>query len=106
MMSMLTPTKSEVDHMKTSLFLLRKDSSSACSYWLTSAPMHTILSETLGSSGTFLKSPSTSMAFLHFARASTLWGLMKVLCCSDSSHKKFTFLWSGVKPLSMFLASC
>jgi hypothetical protein len=63
MMSLLTPTKSKVDHANTLLFLSRKLSSFICSSWLASAPMHTILSGTLGSNGTFLDSPSTSMIF-------------------------------------------
>jgi hypothetical protein len=99
MTSLLTPTKLEVDHTNTLLFLLRKPSSFAYSSWLASAPMHTVLSETLGSNGTFLNSPSTSLIFLCSARGSTL-------CWSGCSHRKYTFLWLGVKPFKMFLASC
>jgi hypothetical protein len=58
--------------MKKSLFLSRNANSFACSCWLASVPMHLVLSGTLGSSGTFLNSPSASMAFLHSAGASTL----------------------------------
>jgi hypothetical protein len=70
--SRLTPTKSEVDHAKTSLFLSMNANSSAWSCWLVSAPMHTVLSGTLGFNGTFLNSPSGSMAFLHSVGASAL----------------------------------
>jgi hypothetical protein len=71
--SLLTPTRLEVDEAKTSLFLSRNASSSACSCWLASAPMHMVLSRTLGSNGTFLNSPSASLAFLHSAGASALY---------------------------------
>jgi hypothetical protein len=46
--SLLTPTKLEVHHANTSLFLSRKPSSSVYSSWLSSVPLHTVLSETLG----------------------------------------------------------
>jgi hypothetical protein len=54
--------------------------------------MHTALSETLGSKGTFLNSPSASMAFLYSAEASALRGHTDYWCCSDSSCIKCTFL--------------
>jgi hypothetical protein len=76
MMSLLTPNKSEVDHTKTSLFLLRKTRSFACSCWVASTPMHTALSGALGSKGTFLNSPS---ALMCYARASALQGRQR--CC-------------------------
>jgi hypothetical protein len=72
MISLLTPTRSEVDHVKTSLFLSRKASSSACSYWPASTPMHTSLSGTLGSKLTFLSLPLASMSFLYSTGASAL----------------------------------
>jgi hypothetical protein len=106
MMSLLTPTKLVVDHAKISLFLSRKASSSACSYWLASTPMHIALLGTLGSRGIFLNSPSASMAFLCSAGAFALRGLVNVLCHSGSSCRKCTFLWPDVKLFSMFLASC
>jgi hypothetical protein len=99
MMSLLTPTGSEVNHENTSLFLSRKLISSSCSYWLASVPMHIVLSGTLRSNGTFWNSPSTSMTFLYSTRG---WASY----CSDCSHKKCTFLWPRVKPFSMFLAYC
>jgi hypothetical protein len=99
MTSLLTPIKSKVDHPNTSLFLLRKFGSFACSCWLASVPMHTILSRTIGSNDTFWNSPSTAMTFLHSTGG---W----VSDCSDCSQKKCTFLWPGAKPFSMFLASC
>jgi hypothetical protein len=104
--SLLTPTRLEVDHTKMSLFLSRNASSYVCSCWLDSTPMHMVLSGTLGSNGTFLNSPSASMAFLHSAEASALCWPVKVLCCSRSSRRKYTFLWPSVKPFAMFLASC
>jgi hypothetical protein len=99
MTSLRTPTKLEVDHENTSLFLSRKLKSSVCSCWLALVSMHTILSGTLGSSSTFWNSPSASMTFLHSAEG---W----VSPCSSCSHRKCTFLWPGTKPFSMFLASC
>jgi hypothetical protein len=105
MMSLLTPTKLEADHAKISLFLSRKASSSTCSCWLTSAPLHRALLRTLGSRWTFLNSPSASMAFLCSVGASALRGSAKVLCCSSSSRRKCIFFWPGAKPFSMFLAS-
>jgi hypothetical protein len=71
--SLLTPTKSEVDQVKTSLFLSRNCRSSACSFGLISASMQTVLFGTLGSSATLLKSPSASIAFLNSAE----------ICCLD-----------------------
>jgi hypothetical protein len=47
--SLLTPTKSEVDQAKTSLFLSRNCRSSTCSSGLISAPMQAVLFGTLGS---------------------------------------------------------
>jgi hypothetical protein len=63
--SLLTPIKLEVDQAKTSLFLSRNYRSFACSSGLISAPMHTILSGTLGSSTTLVTSPSASIIFLN-----------------------------------------
>jgi hypothetical protein len=63
--SLLTPTKSKVDRAKTLLFLSRNCMSFACSFGLISVPMQTVLSGTLGSSATLLKSPSASIAFLN-----------------------------------------
>jgi hypothetical protein len=60
--------------------------------------MHTVLSGTLGSNDTFLNWASASMIVLYSARGSAL-------CWSDYSCRKCTFLWLGVKPFSMFLAS-
>jgi hypothetical protein len=67
--------------------------------------MHTVLSATLGSNGTFLNLPSTSMAFLHSVGASALCWPVMVLYHSSSSRRKCTFLWPGANPFSMFLAS-
>jgi hypothetical protein len=68
--SLLTPTRSKVDHAKISLFLSRNYKSSACSCGLILVPMQTALSGTLGSSATLLKSPSASIAFLNSAKIS------------------------------------
>jgi hypothetical protein len=68
------PTRLVVDHVKTTLFLSRKANNSACPSWLVSVPMHTALSETLGSKGIFLNLPSASMTFLYFVKAFTLSG--------------------------------
>jgi hypothetical protein len=97
--SLLTPTKLRADHANTSLFLSRKLSSFVCSSWLASVPMHMVLCGTLGSNGTFLNSPSTSMMFLYSTRG-------YAPCWSNRSRKKCTFLCPGVKPFLMFLASC
>jgi hypothetical protein len=99
MTSLLTATKSKVDHANTSLFLSRKLNSFGYSSWLASAPMHTVLSGTLGSNGTFLNTPSASMMFLYSTGGSSP-------CWSDCSHKKCIFLCPSAKPFSMFLASC
>jgi hypothetical protein len=72
--SLLTPIKSEVDQVNTSLFLSRSCRSSACSSRLILAPMQTILSSTLGSSATLVKLPLASIAFLNFAEVSCLDG--------------------------------
>jgi hypothetical protein len=103
--SLLTPTKSEVDQAKTSLFLLRNCMSSTCSFGLISVPMQTILSSILGLSATLLKSPSASIAFLNSVEISYLDEGCDVSCYSASSLKKCTFLCPGVKPRSMLLAS-
>jgi hypothetical protein len=75
--SLLTPIKSEVDQAKTSLFLSKNYSSPACSCGLISALMHTVMSGTLGSSASLVKSPSASIAFLNSAYISSLGK-----CCS------------------------
>jgi hypothetical protein len=103
--SLLTPMRSEVDHVKTSLFLSRKARSSTCSSGLASVLKQTAMSGTLGSSTTFLRSPSASMPFLNFVEASCLLGHSICRYCSISSLRKCTFLWPGVKPCSIFLAS-
>jgi hypothetical protein len=59
-----TPIKSEVCQAKTSLFLSKNCRSFACSFRLISASMHMVLSGTLGSSATLVKSPSALIAFL------------------------------------------
>jgi hypothetical protein len=71
MSSLLTPTKSKVNHSNTLLFSSRKLSSFVCSSWLASAPMHTVLSRTVGSRGTFLNSPLAYTMFLYYVRGST-----------------------------------
>jgi hypothetical protein len=69
---LLTPIKSEVDQAKTTLFLSRNYRSFACSSGLISAPMHMVMSGTLGSSATLVKSPSHSITFLNSADISCL----------------------------------
>jgi hypothetical protein len=61
--------------------------------------MHIVLSGTLGSNGTFLNSPSASIIFLHSTEGYALYWF-------GCSRKKCTILSPGVKPFSMFLASC
>jgi hypothetical protein len=70
--SLLTPIKLEVDQTKTSLFLSRNYRSFACSSGLILALMHTVLSGTLGSSVTLMKSPLTLITFLNSADISCL----------------------------------
>jgi hypothetical protein len=84
----LTPTRLEVDHANTSLFLSKKLRISSCSCWLASMLMHTVLSRTLGSSGTFWNSASASMTFLHSTGG---W----VSYCSGFSRRKCTFCGMG-----------
>jgi hypothetical protein len=74
MISLLTPTRSEVDHAKMSLFFSRKAKSSACSSRHVSVPRQIAMLGTLGSSATFLKSPLDSIAFLNSVGASGLVG--------------------------------
>jgi hypothetical protein len=74
-MSLLTPMRSEVDHEKSLLFMSRKANNSTYSSGPVLVPRQIALSRTLGSRGTFLKSPLASMAFLNSAKASTLSGL-------------------------------
>jgi hypothetical protein len=69
---LLAPIKSEVDQVKISLFLSRNYRSFACSSELILALMHTVLSGTLGSSATLVKSPSASITFLNSAGISCL----------------------------------
>jgi hypothetical protein len=64
----------EVDHAKTSLLLSRNANSFACYSRLVSMPRQIVLSGTLESSATLLKSPSTSMDFLNLTDASALLG--------------------------------
>jgi hypothetical protein len=101
--SLPTPIKLEVDQPKTSIFLSRNCRSSACSSELISAPIHTVLSGTLGSSATLVKSPSASIAFLNSAEISCLDEGCSGWCAS--SLKKCTFLCPGVKLRLIFLAS-
>jgi hypothetical protein len=86
MLSLLTPTRSEVDHAKMSLSLSRNASNSTCSSGPVSVPRQIALLGTLGSKRTFLNSPSASMAFLYFTEASVLRGHADCLYCSDSSR--------------------
>jgi hypothetical protein len=104
MISLLTPMRTEVDHTNMSLFLSRNTNNFACSCGPISVPRHTTLSGTVGSKGTFLNSPSTSMAFLYSTGAYAFRGQIGCWSCSSSSCKKCKFLWPGVKPCSMFLA--
>jgi hypothetical protein len=62
--SLLSPTKLEVDQAKTLMFLSRNCRSSACSSGLILVPIQTVLSGTLESSATLLKSPSALIDFL------------------------------------------
>jgi hypothetical protein len=103
--SLLTPTISEVDQSKTSLFLLRNCRSSACSCGLISVPMQTVLCDTLGLSATLQKSPSASIGFLNSDEISYLDEGCACSWCSASSLKKCKFLYPGAKPCSMLLAS-
>jgi hypothetical protein len=103
--SRVTPTRSEVDYAKTFLFLSRNCRSSACSCGLISVPMQTALSGTLGLSATLLMSPSASIAFLNSVEISLIDTGCSCSCCYVSSLKKYTFLWPGAKPRSIFLAS-
>jgi hypothetical protein len=99
MTSLLTPTKSEVDHANTSFFLSSKLNSF---YLLFLACLQAYTYSFLQNSrvkGTFLNSPSASIVFLCSVRGLALhW--------SDCSHKKWMFLCPGGKPFLMFLSSC
>jgi hypothetical protein len=89
--SRLTPTRSEVDHVKISLFLSRSCKSSTCSCGLISVPMQAALFGTLGSSAALLKSHSASIAFLNYVEISLVDEGCSCSCCSVSSLKKCTF---------------
>jgi hypothetical protein len=80
--SVLTPTRSEVDHMKTSMFLSRNCRRSACFYELISMQMHNTLSGALVLSATLLK--SVKISFLDEGCSCS--------CCSVSSLKKCPFV--------------
>jgi hypothetical protein len=68
-MSLLTPIRSEVDHVKTLMFSSRKANNSTCSPRTISVPRQTTLSSTLGSRAIFLMALSALMAFLDSFRA-------------------------------------
>jgi hypothetical protein len=78
MMCLLTPIRSEVDHAKISLILLRKGNSSASSFRGISVPWKTALSNTLGSSTIFLVSPLASMACFALTK---FFGSVEQTCC-------------------------
>jgi hypothetical protein len=102
--SLVTPTKLKVEQAKTSLFLSRNYRSSAHSSGLILLLMQTVLSSTLGSSATPLKSPSTSIALLNSAEISCLDEGCFGSCFSASSLNKCTFLCPRANPHSMILA--
>jgi hypothetical protein len=90
--------------VKTSLFLSRNESNSVSSFDVKSWEIITVLSDTLGSSGTLLVSHSGSIGLL--TRLPSLSPLVVLLQFSAFlSCKQFMFLWSGAKPYSMFLTS-
>jgi hypothetical protein len=90
---------------KSSLFLSKNGSNSVSSLCDKSWEIITILSSTLGSSGTLLVSHSGLIASL-LAKVSPLFVAFVPLWLSlFSSCKQFIFLWPGGKPCSMFLAS-
>jgi hypothetical protein len=93
-MSLVTPTRSEVDHAKTSLFLLMNASSSACSCWLASAPMHTVLSGTLGVQRYFLELAFEFYGFLAFYRS----------FCFVLTGKGSVLLWVFSQEMYIFVA--
>jgi hypothetical protein len=63
-MSLLTPIRSEVLHVNTSLFLYKNESNSVSSSAVQSWEIVTTLSGTLGSSGILLVSHSSSIGLL------------------------------------------
>jgi hypothetical protein len=103
--SMLSPTRSEVHHAKTSLFLSRNCKSCAYSCGLMCLLMHMALFGTLGLSATFLKSFLVSIAFLNSTEASYLDRGCTCSCCYVSSLRECMFLWSDANSHSKFLAS-
>jgi hypothetical protein len=102
-MLLLTPVRSEVFHVKTSLFLSRNESKSI-SFGDKSREIITALFGTLGSKGILLVLHSGSIAALFTMVASVLFVL---LSCRPSAFycKQFTFLWPGAKSCFMFLVS-
>jgi hypothetical protein len=103
-MSLLTPVRSEVLHVNMSLFLSRNESNSVSSSTVKSWEIITALSGTLWSSGTLLVLYYGSIGLL-VELPSLSFLAMLLRSSSFSSCKQFTFLWPGVKPCSMFLAS-
>jgi hypothetical protein len=93
--SLVTPTRLEEDHAKTSLFLSRNCKSSACSCRLILVPTQTALSGTVGLSATLLKSPSALIAFLNSVEVTCLDGGCTCSCCSISSLKNALFCGPG-----------
>jgi hypothetical protein len=102
--SLVTPMRSEVLHAKTLMFLSKNESSSFSSPGVKCWDIVTVLSGTLGSSGTILISHSGSIGLLLKLPLFCL-PVMLALSSVFPSCRKFTFLWPGAKPCSIFLAS-
>jgi hypothetical protein len=103
-MALLTLIRSEVLHTNMSLFLSRKESNSVSSSAVKSQETITTLSGTLESSGTLLVLHTSSIGRLAELPSFSFLEML-LLFSAFSSCKQFTFLWPGVKPYSMFLAS-
>jgi hypothetical protein len=102
-MLLLTPVRSEVFYVKTSLLLSKNDNNLISSSGERSCEIIIALSGSLGSRGTLCFTLWLN-AWLAYVLASFLTVL--VSCCpSSSSCRQFTFLWPGAKSCSIFLMS-
>jgi hypothetical protein len=90
--------------VNTSLFLSRNESNSTSSPDVKSWDIITVLSSTLGSSGTLLVSHSASIGLL--AKLPSFSFLVMLLQpYAFSFCRQFTFMWPRAKLCSMFLSS-
>jgi hypothetical protein len=105
MILLITPVRTEVVQVKTSLFLSKSDNNSASSSDERSCAISTNLYGTLGSSRTCFVLHLASIAILPLLQALPFG--VQVFCwpLTSTSLKKCAFLWLRANPYSIFLAS-